>query len=222
MHVTIANNPGGGIVASGGTLTVVQSTLQGNGGSGINIGSGGVLTVVQSTLQGNTGGGINIGTGATFVVVGNVFFNNGSIASTIGGVTILTTQSAANRLEFNSFNKNQSQDSIGAAIDCTAGTFEARNNIMSGNGTQTNLEQTGGSCTHAYSIALPGVPLGGTNIAKDPFFANTLTGDLHIQAGSPAIRAAAPSSSLDGIAAHDIDGDVRVRPADLGADQLPR
>lgn len=199
-RVTIANNPGGGISASGGTLTVTQSTL-----------------------KGNTGGGINVGSGAVFVIVGNVFFNNGSSASTIGGVTILTTQSAMNRLEFNTFNKNQTQDTIGSAIQCTAGTFEARNNIMSGNGTLSNTEQTGGSCTHAYSIALPGtLPPGGTNIARDPLFKDTITGDLHIQPGSPAIRAAAPGSDLTGIAAHDIDGDARISPADLGADEAPR
>jgi hypothetical protein len=94
---------------------------------------------------------------------------------------------------------------------------------MSGNGTQTNLEQTGGSCTHAYSIAIPGtLPPGGTNLASDPLFKDPSTGDLHIQAGSPAIRAADPASDLTGLAAYDIDGDLRVSPADLGADQILR
>jgi hypothetical protein len=182
-----------------------------------------MLSVVQSAIRENAGGGINVGSGTVFVIVGNVFFSNGSLTSTFGGVTILTTQSTLNRLEFNSFNKNQTQDSVGSAIQCTAGTFEARNNIMSGNGTLSNLEQTGGSCTHAYSIVLPGtLPAGGTNIARDPLFKNTLTGDLHIQAGSPAIRAAAPNSDITGSAARDIDGDVRVSPADVGADELPR
>jgi hypothetical protein len=127
-----------------------------------------------------------------------------------------------NRLEFNSFSKNQTQDGAGSAIQCAAGAFTARNNIMSGNGTQTNLEQVGSSCAHIYSIVRPGVlPAGTGNKADDPLFKNTTTGDLHILPGSPAAGAADPGSDLTGVAAHDIDGDVRMNPADIGADETP-
>jgi hypothetical protein len=221
IRVKLTDNTGGGLSATGGTLTVTQSTVTNNPGGGISI-TGTQLDITNTSISGNLVGGLTI-SNSRFVVVGNAFFNNGSSASTVGGVSIQTTQSAANRLEFNSFNKNLTQDGVGSAIQCIAGTFTARNNIMSGNGTLTNMEQTGGSCMHAYSIALPGsLPSGGTNVAQDPQFRNTVTGDLHIKPGSPAIRAAAPDSDLTGVASRDIDGDPRVSPADLGADQIPR
>jgi len=220
---TISGNTGGGITASGGgTLTVTQSTISGNTGGGITASGGGTLTVTQSTISGNTGGGITVGAGTTFILVGNIFFLNGNGSASVGGVSIMTSQSTTNRLEFNSFNKNTTQDGVASAIYCVAGTFTARNNILSGNGTQTQLDQTGGSCTHAYSIVRPGaLPAGTGNSAADPLFVNTTTGDLHIQTSSPAHAAADPSSNLTGVAAKDLDGDPRVAPADIGADQLP-
>jgi len=218
----VSNNPGGGISVGGGVVLVSQSVLSNNTGVAITA-SGGSVTVIRSSVAQNTGGGILVNSPGVFAIVGNTFFGNGTSGGTTGGITILTTQSATNKLEFNSFGKNLTQDGIGSAIQCTAGAFTARNNIMSGNGTQTNQEQVGGSCAHAYSIALPGtLPAGGTNLAQDPLFKNTTTGDLHILVGSPAIRAASPDSELSGFAAADIDGDPRVAPADVGADQLAR
>jgi hypothetical protein len=202
------------------TLELRRAKVTNNAGGGIVV-SGGVLTISQSTVSGNVGGGVSV-TGGAFVIVGNVFFANGSSTSVAGGVGIQTSQAAMNRLELNSFNKNQTQDGVGSAVQCTAGTFTARNNIMSGNGTLTNMEQIGGTCAHTYSIVRPGtLPSGTGNIAGDPLFKNTTTGDLHIQPGSPAAGAADPSSDLTGIAAQDIDGDARTKPADLGADEIP-
>jgi hypothetical protein len=140
----------------------------------------------------------------------------------VGGIAISTAQNAVNRLEFNSFHGNQTQLGVGAAIQCIAGTFTARNNIMSENGTLTNMEQVGGACAHTYSIARPGMlPAGTGNASVDPLFVNTTTGDLHIRTGSPALGAADPNSDLTGPAARDIDGDVRAARADIGADEVP-
>ena len=216
---TLSNNAGGGISSSGGTLTVSQSTLSNNAGGGISS-SGGTLTVSQSTLSNNAGGGISVMNG-TFAIVGNVFFNNGSDSTLVGGISVGTAQNAANRLEFNSFHRNKAQDSLGCAIQCLAGTFTAKNNIMSGNATAANMQQTGGTCAHAYSIARPGsVPTGTGNSAADPLFADVNTGDLHIMATSPARSMADPNSNLTGLAARDIDGDARANPADIGADEV--
>jgi len=202
------------------TLTLRRVKVLNNQGGGI-LATGGSLTISQSTISDNDGGGISM-TNGTFVIVGNVFFRNGAQGGNVGGVAISTTQNEMNRLEFNSFRRNQTQNGIGAAIQCAAGTFTARNNIMSENGTVSNLEQVGGACAHAYSIARPGtVPPGMNNSAIDPLFENATTGDLHLKAGSPALRGADPASSLTGVAERDIDGDLRTSPADLGADEVP-
>jgi hypothetical protein len=219
-RVTLQNNPAGGISASGGSLSVSQSTISANQGGGISA-SGGSLSVSQSTISANQGGGISI-SNAAFEVVNTFFFGNGGLGSTVGGIAITTTQNAANRLEFNSFNKNQTQDGIAPAIQCIAGVFTARNNIMSGNGTLTQMTQYGGTCQHAYSIATPGpLPAGTGNLASDPMFVNTTTGDLHISGTSPARAAADPTSALTGLSAIDVDGQPRTSPADIGADEVP-
>jgi hypothetical protein len=93
---------------------------------------------------------------------------------------------------------------------------------MSGNLTPTSgATQIGGTCTHAYSIARPGaLPTGTGNGISDPLFVDPTKGDLHLQSNSPARRAADPASDLTGLASHDIDENVRVAPADIGAYQF--
>jgi hypothetical protein len=99
--------------------------------------------------------------------------------------------------------------------------FTAENNIMSDNRTRTGMEQVGGTCGYAYSIVRPGtLPPGTGNKATDPLFVNPATGDLHLQATSPARGASDPNADLTGIASHDIDGTARHAPADMGAYQF--
>lgn len=220
IRAKVMNNPGGGISAWGGALTVSQSTLSGNTGRGITA-SGGALTISQSTISGNASGGISASNGS-FVIVGNVFFNNGNDTQTVGGVAINAPENPANRLEFNTFSLNKVMAGKGLAIDCDAGMFTARNNIMSQNGTLMNTDQVSGSCAHAYSIVRPGMlPSGVGNSSMDPLFVDVTTGDLHVRSGSPALGAADPASDLTGLAELDIDGHRRASPADIGADEVP-
>jgi hypothetical protein len=201
-------------------LALVRVKIVNNQGGGISA-SGGALAVSQSTISGNTGGGISVMNG-TFAIVGNVFVGNGTQMGLIGGISIGTVQDATNRFEFNSLYGNQAQSGVGAALQCVAGTFTARNNIMSENGSFSNMAQVGGACMHTYSIARPGaVPTGVGNSGMDPLFVNIITGDLHVKPGSPALGAADPNSDLTGPASHDIDGDVRTTRADIGADEVP-
>ncbi len=220
LQSTISENMGGGIVASDGKLTLWQSTISENTGGGIVVNDG-TLTVSQSTIAKNTGGGISV-TGA-FSIVGNVFFANGTATSALGALGIMAPDTVSKRLELNSFNKNAAADGVAPAIQCSVvGGFTARNNIMSDNGTPTNLNQVGGNCAHAYSIVRPGaLPPGTGNSSMDPQFVNTTMGDLHVRASSPALGAADPSSDLTGLAERDIDGEVRMSPADIGADEVP-
>jgi len=82
--------------------------------------------------------------------------------------------------------------------------------------------QIGGSCKHAYSdigmMSVGSFNDSGNNLSTDPMF----TPDLHLMPNSVVIKKADPNAKLDGLAAKDIDGDMRVAPADIGTDQFPR
>ena len=212
-----------GISVPMGAMTDVSLTrvaITNNGGLGISIG-GGSLSLTQSIVSHNGRGGIVVGE-ARFAIVGNVFVANGGFTTLRGALEISALEADTNRLDFNSFYGNSARDGVGAAIQCSAGRFTARNNILFQNGTLTNLEQVNGSCSHTYSIAMPGtVPPGTANIAVDPRFKDPAHDDLHLLPGSPAIRAADPGTELTGLAARDIDGTSRTRPATLGAYQMP-
>jgi hypothetical protein len=212
-------------------LTVTGSTVAGNGTFGVYLFGHGV-TVSQCAISGNVvrenpAGGLEVLNATSVDIVNNFFFANGSGTSSGGGLIVDTVTPAnppvPSRLEFNSFSRNLAKDGVGSAIQCGAGvTLAARNDILSGNGTSTNLEQVGGPCTHMYSIVQPGaLPSGAGNLATDPAFRDVAAGDLHLQPGSPALGAADPSSDLAGLAGRDIDGDARTIPADIGADEAP-
>lgn len=211
------NNPGISLQpGNNSTVTLVRSTVSGNAGGGI-VASGGTLTISRSSILNNAGGGVSVMNGV-FVIVGNVFFNNGGNTSLIGGISIGTAANAANRLEFNSIVLNTAQDGTGSGIHCLAGTFTARNNIVSDNRNPTVMTEVDGTCTHTYSLVHPGPPpMGATNLADDPVFVNEAIGDLHLKSSSPARGKADPTADLTGIAAHDIDGAIRTSPADVGA-----
>jgi hypothetical protein len=197
-------------------VTLHRARIDSNRDSGI-LASGCKLQVVQSAISDNLGGGIRA-TNGTFVLVGNVFFNNGGYSAPAGGVKV-AYPSETNRLELNTFCFNRVQAGYGGAIDCSEGTFTARNNIISSNESALGLEQVRG-CMHEYSLVYPGPVLPGIgNSIADPLFVNPVQEDLHLMAGSPARGAADPASDLTGPAELDIDGDRRTSPADIGADE---
>jgi Right handed beta helix region len=203
------------------SVALVRAKLINNQGGGILAEGGGDLTVTQSQISRNVGGGITVNDG-TFAVVGNVFYGNGTQLSSAGALYIATPR-GGRRLEFNSFHLNAASAGIGPALHCATGTtIAARNNIMSDNEATSGSDQVGGNCTHAYSIVRPGpLPSGPGNTSADPMFVSQTIGDLHIRPGSPARGTADPGSNLTGLAARDLDGDVRTSPADIGADEVP-
>jgi hypothetical protein len=221
MRVTVSNNAGGGITSAG-SLTIDHSAITDNGSSGPGIFvTGGSLSLAQSEVSANQGGGVQVpAAAAKFTIVSNKFIGNGSAISSTGAVNIGANFASTNLLEFNTFYKNLSIDKKGSAIQCDPATFTARANIMFGNGTATNLEQTSGTCTHIYSIANPGtVPTGTGNQGSDPLFMDAAGGNFHLQAGSPAIGAANALAPLTGLSARDFDDHPRANPVNLGAYQ---
>jgi serine protease len=201
------------------SASLVRTTIHNNRGGGVSI-AGGSLTIAQSMITGNLGGGVTVLQDGKFDIVDSVFFANGSPSSVTGAITIAASSAIGNRIEFNTIYGNVAQDGVGAAIQCAAGAFVARNNILFANGTLSSPQQVGGSCDNWYSIVQPGpLPPGPGNQAADPRLVDPDAGDFHLRAGSPAIRASDPSSSLSGATAQDFDGMARVKPAAIGAFQ---
>jgi len=183
--------------------------------------SGDSAILSRSRLMSNKGGGIAV-TSGTFVIIGNVFQSNGDVNNPNAAVTILTGFDAMNRLELNSISGNLAQSGATPGVQCSAGIgFVARNNIIWGNNGNVGA-QVGANCQHAYSdigmLSVTGSNDAGNNLNVDPLF----TSDLHLMPFSPLIKKADPNADLNGVATKDIDGDPRVAPADIGADQLPR
>jgi hypothetical protein len=203
--------------------------------------AGGSITLSRTVISGTKGGGLFITGGssnnAKFNIVGNAFMANGESAhSTIGGVKIDTSAFADNRFEFNTVLQNKTNTSIQsgiptiAGIQCDVPDFVAKNNIVWDNNSQLNNnmppgpDQVSGTCKYSYSDLGPaGVPTlndsDGTNFNVNPPFLNEST-DYHLQPANQVQQSADPMADLTGIAATDIDGDARVKPATLGADQV--
>ncbi|HEX3474245.1 MAG TPA: right-handed parallel beta-helix repeat-containing protein [Kofleriaceae bacterium] len=220
--LTIADAGNVGVVlasSSAPSVALVRTAIQNNDGGGISV-AGGSLTIAQSTISGNLGGGVAVLQSGRFDIVDSVFAANGGPDTATGAIAIAASPAAGNRLEFNTFYHNLAQDGVGAAIQCSAGSFVARNNILFHNGALSTPQQIGGSCDHAYSIVQPGVlPPGPGNQSADPRFVDPDASDFHLRPGSPAIEASDPSSDLSGATARDHDGVARARPATIGAYQ---
>lgn len=221
IRVSLDDSDDSGLSTDTGAMVVVaQSTIRGSRDTGITA-RGGSLTVTQSVVHDNARGGITV-SNASFAIVGNVVFRNGGTSSGVGGIAINNSSAMPGRLEFNSFSQNSAPSGAAPGVQCSAPGFTARNNILSNNGISTS-NQVSGTCAHTYSIMRPGMlPTGTGNLAVDPMFVDPTLGNLHLKPGSPAQRAADPSSDLTGSAARDLDGEARIAPADIGADQLMR
>lgn len=204
------------------TVTLDRVSIVNNQRLGI-LATDSTLQVFRSKISDNANGGISL-MNTSFQIIGNYFFRNGGSARTVGGIQISTSQNTENRLEFNSFHKNEAQAGTATAVQCIAGTFTARNNILFDNATASNMTQTGGSCAHSYSIVFPGPAptTGSSNYMLDPLFASgSGMPDLSLSATSPARGKADPDSDLTGEARFDLNGTERKKPADIGADQTP-
>jgi hypothetical protein len=215
-NTTFRANNESGIDASTCAVTVTNVVIRDNMFAGIEAAKGS-LTISQSHFIFNQGGGITA-TNGQFVVVGNIFLSNGDLTGPVGGV-MFSTSTAGDRLEFNTFTDNKAQAGVAPGIQCTATAgFTAQNNIVWNNLPVT--QQVGGGCAHTYSDIGPSLTVvsGMGNLKDDPM----LTSDGHLKPGSPALTKANSSADLSGIASQDVDGQPRIPPADIGADQVPK
>jgi hypothetical protein len=218
----VDNGGGDGILcsASGGTLTVTQSTVSGNTGGGISA-SGGTLTVTQSTVSGNTGGGIKVD-GAAFTITNNFIAGNGgsSASNTVGGANFVTISTSPHQFDFNTVTSNVGALNVNSGLNCGTVTVQATfaNNIIYGNLVSGTGKQVGAACVTSYSDIGPDAGAGSGNINADPMFVNASQSDYHIKSTSPCKDAADPSATLN----VDFDGDSRPQGthSDMGADEF--
>jgi len=232
VQTTITSTEKSGINALGGcNLTVTQASISNTSTTGGQLvaailDNGDSIELSRSKILSNRGGGLAVKSG-TFNIVGNAFLNNGSDTSTTGGITIATSANMINRVNFNTISHNTIQDGIqSGGIDCNAGTgLAGYYNIIWNNKSNTVgalLSQISGSCKHTYSDVGP-TPILSLNDGMHNFNLNPLLqdeqSDFHLRPGSPAHQYADPAADLSGSAEKDIDGDKRMSPADIGADQ---
>jgi hypothetical protein len=211
-----------GISSQASTLSLSHVTISHMPGTAVLV-DGGSITLTQSMIAYNTGGGVSVIGSTGFVIVGNTFIGNGHVRLPFGAINIATTQSAANRMEFNSFFKDVAQDGVGSAIACDAGKFVARNNVIYANGSATSTLQVSGSCSHEYTVTGPVTPLPGigNQFVTSPIFSDPAYDDLHLMPGCPGLHAADPGTDLRGVAERDLDGTIRKQRASDGAYETP-
>jgi hypothetical protein len=228
-RVIIRDNAGNGAQITSGQLTCTQCLIENNGLHGIDSATSGTLTVSQSIIRNNMSGGISISDDVSFRIIGNIIFGNGKTTRSNGGglnitVNIPTAGVPANELRFNSLSRNRNAE-LGQGINCSNNgnvVVMTSNNIVWDNGDDPTsaLQVAGSNCNYSFSDIGPvGID---SNLSVDPMFQDEIAGDLHLTNGSPLVRGADPNADLTGLAARDINGDLRVAPADIGADQVPR
>ncbi len=190
-------------------------------------------TLDKCVFSGNTaatqGGGINLtaasGTGSPIltncVFSGNLAFQGGGMFNGANPGTCMPSLTNC------TFSGNNSTFPGGAISNTYAAVSTLKNCILWGNSSSVGSAD-GGSAVISYSIVQGGCPFNATcsNIlTTDPLFvsqpafaaAPTTAGDLHLQAGSPAIDAGTAS----GAPATDFDGDARPQGCgiDMGYDE---
>lgn len=201
------------------TLSITNAEISGARDIGVLAENGATLTISQSTVSSNDGGGLDID-GSSFTIVNNFIVLNGSNDATVPGVKITYTGSTQ-QFDFNTIAANTVNGAVDATnVDCSLGMpMTAIGNIIYDGSSLSALPDLDANinCTFEYSD-IEGLAAVGTNLDTPPIFANTITGDYHLAAGSPLIGAAAGASPVPDL---DVDGDPRPSATpDIGADQF--
>lgn len=197
------------------SLDLVRVRVSENAGGGISA-TGGTITVKQSNIFQNTGGGVTLNS-SSFEIQNTVIAKNGNASSVFGGVLINQLGPGSRVLAFNTIANNVGQTPFTTGVTCQliAAPVTFSNNIIYGN---ASGQVTGTNCGYTFSLIGPDAgPSGNGNLNADPLFVNATQNNFHIMTTSPAKDAADPAATL----AIDIDG--QMRPAgsarDIGADE---
>lgn len=141
--VTITNGNGGGssggILNSGGTLTIIHSTLSSNTadfGGGI-VNSAGILTVTNTTFSNNSAG-MDYAGGGIYTVSGVVNIMNSTFSGNSGGLGGGIYKSSGTLTVDNSTFSSNSADGGGGIANFGSGTVNIINTTISGNSAGLN------------------------------------------------------------------------------------
>jgi hypothetical protein len=195
-------------------VSMYDSLIEDNEGLAIDM-QDGDLAVHRSTLKNNTEGGISLTDGAVDIVNNEIYRNGFATAeggSVVGGISLQGATAAQFGVEFNTIAFNVSANEfLASGIVCAAGAARAANNIIiegtPPEGATSNLAL---GCTFGFNLSDDSIS-GDTNIQGDPLFVSP--SNFSLQAGSPAIDAADPASTLD----VDHSGQPRSGALDIGA-----
>ena len=175
-----------------------------------------MMRLHRMRIDANDGGGVKINA-CGFELINDVIVMNGGLASTFGGVLVQSTRAVdPGVLAFDTIVGNTGLAGSVTGVHCdtlgTPLTFDSDivyDNIVSNGGKQVDS-----ACSYTYSDINDSTN-GTGNITSSPGFVNQGGGDYHLGAGSMAIDAADPASTL-GI---DLEGSKRPKGArrDIGA-----
>jgi parallel beta-helix repeat protein len=247
---------GGGILVWGNSSTVAAPQITGNTITNNSMalgGSGGGISVIYfsspliqgNLIQGNTawngGGGISVQTYNSATVVQNIIVSNSSLSGGSGGGLWISPSSSAETFVNNTIAGNTASDNTSGIYVTGFGQYAT----FANNAIQAASGQTAVTCNALYSTVSPvfshndafsasGQAWAGIcdttstpgNISADPLFVNSVGGDYHLQASSPAVDAG--DNSAPNLLKTDYDGNTRildgnndcVSTVDLGAYEL--
>lgn len=225
---------GGGMFNLDSSPIVSNCTFSGNtttgGGGGGMYNQNSAATVTNCTFSGNSaafGGGIGLfgSTSSSAVVTNCIFSGNEATTHGAGGMFIQNSSPTITNCSFSGNNATANGGAVRLWGAINTPTFI--NCILWGNNSPEIFIDAGSSITVTNSIVqqASGVYPGTDNLNQNPLFVSQppialgTSGDLHLQAGSPAIDA----GTNTGAPSTDIEGNPRpltaADPADMGADE---
>lgn len=227
-NVAYGNERSGGcIYVDGGTQITIEYNKAHNCNIGVEIASEwpgkstSFVTIRNNFIYNNTDagiamGGYDTGRGSTenCVIVNNTLYNNAAIADAWGSELYVQYDTRDNIIKNNIFHAKSGMPYI------LSWSPVMTNNVMDNNlffgGTTWQWQNVNYATFAAYQSGTGNDANGLNNV--NPLLVNAASGDLHLQAGSPAVNTGQTISEAGSL---DIDGQTRVQGAsiDMGADE---
>jgi cysteine-rich repeat protein len=209
--ITGSGGSGGGVrVEMGGSAELEGVIIGPSSEIGIDV-KDGDLTLKRSRIFDNLKGGARVD-GGVHRLISSVIARNGSAASELGGLFIVST-STRSELVNDTIADNQSKPDRTAGVRCMAAAAIANAIVWNNSGgAALGIDPL---CTPYFSDLAAFTEQGAGNVSADPIFAD---GEYHLSEMSPCIDA----GDHEAAPLFDVDGDPRPlgAGADIGADEV--